>query len=176
MWLFGVLVMYLMIHSEGTQLWFQLHGCVLWRNMLSSFWMQKEWQVFRQSSKSLPHSWRLYNQILCVFHVARAKYKQQSEINSSSYIKGGWELPDFAELLQQKQQGIFWGGDEDEVQIGSKLNACSRWNSGQSSNFSAQLGCDWRAGRERQPSCLSAGGHRPVGHCTFTHFWRNLRQ
>lgn len=41
---------------------------------------------------------------------------------------------------------------------------------GWSSCFSAQLGCEWGAGRERQLCCLFAGGQRPVGssHCKTT--------
>lgn len=93
------------LQNERTQLWFHLHTHMLWENILLSSWTYKKWQVFRLDSRTLPLICRLYNQILCVFHVARTKYKQQSEINS--YIKGGQELPDFAALLQQKLWDFF---------------------------------------------------------------------
>lgn len=123
------------LQKERTLLWFHLHMRMLWENILLSSWTYKKWQVFRLESRTVPLICRLYNQILCVFHVARTKYKQQSEINF--YIKGGQELPDFAALLQQKLWEFsfyflfifFWWGDEDEIWIGSMLDAGSRWSS-----------------------------------------------
>ena len=61
-----------------------------------------------------------------MFHVARTKYKQQSEINS--YIKGGQELPDFAgEVVGFFFIIIIFGwGDEDEIWVGSMPDPGSR--------------------------------------------------
>lgn len=172
------------LQNERTQLWFHLHTHMLWENILLSSWTYKKWQVFRLDSRTLPLICRLYNQILCVFHVARTKYKQQSEINS--YIKGGQELPDFAALLQQKLWDFFfyyyyfwlgwWGWNMGWIHAGPRqqVKLC----------LLKSFLCTTRMqvkGRQRKTSlrflCVVRGQlQNRRQYFIFPHFWSNVRQ
>lgn len=98
-----------------------------------------------------------------MFHVARTKYKQQSEINS--YIKGGQELPDFAVLLQQKLWDFYFIFLDGVMRMKYGLDPCRTQAAGEALLTQVILVHNKDAGEgetEKDISWLFVCGQRPA--------------